>query len=67
VAAVDHTSTETTHIIQRKENALHKGDSDDDDDDNNNNSKGETESTAVAAQDQAISTNCFKTNFEGRN
>jgi len=30
--------------------------------------KGETESTIVAAQDQAISTNYFKKkNFEGRN
>jgi len=29
--------------------------------------KGETESTIVAAQDQAISTNYFKKNFEARN
>ena len=37
-----------------------KFDDDDDDDDDDNNNKGETESTIVAAQDQAISANYFK-------
>jgi hypothetical protein len=29
--------------------------------------KGQTESTTVAAQDQALSINCFKKKSEGRN
>jgi len=36
-------------------------------DNNNNNKSWEKQSTIVAAQNQAICTNYFKINFEGRN